>query len=107
MKLSQEIFIKRLQEKFAGQLPAGIRVWLYGSRARGEQTENSDWDILVLLDKDFATEEDFNNFGFPLCLFGSEYDEFVVPIVFGKNQWKKLQFTPFYENVIKDKIEII
>ena len=24
------------------------QVWLYGSRARGEADENSDWDVLVL-----------------------------------------------------------
>ena len=30
-------------------LPKGSTLYLYGSRARGDWNENSDWDLLVLL----------------------------------------------------------
>ena len=33
-------------------MPVGSQVWLYGSRARGEAHKDSDWDVLILLDKD-------------------------------------------------------
>ena len=37
----------------------GVRqAWVFGSRARGEATPGSDWDLLV----EFATPPDFNRF---------------------------------------------
>lgn len=46
-----------------GAIPARIQeldfaeIWLFGSRARGDQRENSDWDFLIVLNND-APEED-------------------------------------------------
>ena len=40
-------------------LPTGSTLYLYGSRARGDFHEDSDWDLLILLDKFyFNVEED-------------------------------------------------
>lgn len=48
--------------------------WLFGSRARGSNQENSDWDLLV----DFASPPGFDNFmGLKLSLedhFNSRFD---------------------------------
>src|SRR5262245_19029037 len=33
-----------------------LEVWLFGSRARGEATSQSDWDLLVVLADDAADE---------------------------------------------------
>jgi predicted nucleotidyltransferase len=38
--------------------PTAKRVLLFGSRARGDEHEDSDWDVLVLLDKDRIRLED-------------------------------------------------
>lgn len=32
------------------------RIVLFGSRARGDQEESSDWDILVVIDRDLSLE---------------------------------------------------
>ena len=33
-------------------MPAGTKVFLFGSQARGDVHDESDWDILILLDKE-------------------------------------------------------
>ena len=40
--------IKQVAKKV---LPKGSSLYLYGSRARGDYHEGSDWDLLLLLDK--------------------------------------------------------
>lgn len=39
-------------------MPEGSQVWLYGSRARGDTRDDSDWDLLILLDKTSVTSAD-------------------------------------------------
>ena len=43
--------IDNIRQVAASVLPKGSTLYLYGSRARGDYHENSDWDLLVLLDK--------------------------------------------------------
>lgn len=47
---TRDIIIPKIKEYFATQ-PI-VKAWLFGSFSRGEETENSDVDILVDFDKD-------------------------------------------------------
>lgn len=51
-------------------LPKGSTLYLYGSRARGDAHEGSDWDLLVLLDKPCLEHEDFDKYSFPFVEMG-------------------------------------
>lgn len=88
-------------------LPAGASLWLYGSQARGEATEDSDWDLLVLLDKDEREFSDFEKYCAPLCGYGFDHDEFVVPQIYTKKEWNSMSFMPFYKNVEQDKMILV
>ena len=44
----------------------GAKVILYGSHARGDFNKNSDYDILILLDKSEINREDETNVKYPL-----------------------------------------
>lgn len=81
------------------------KVVLYGSRARGTSRKSSDWDVLVLLDKenvDMKTEQKFRHSLFDLEL---EIEEPISVFVYSKNHWeKKYSVTPFYKNVKKEGI---
>jgi len=78
-------------------------VWLYGSRARGDNRPNSDWDVLVLLNKDRITESDHERISYPLYDLGIDNDALVSPKLYTVKEWEKRSFTPFYKNVVNDR----
>lgn len=52
--------LERIKQLALVVLPQGSSLWLYGSRARGDENQGSDWDLLVLLDKSRITSEDYD-----------------------------------------------
>ena len=81
-------------------------VILYGSRARGDERSDSDWDILVLTDYsvDLTAERKFRNKLYDLEL---ETGEPFSVFVYSKHDWQtKQSITPFYQNVIQEGILI-
>lgn len=79
---------------------------LFGSRARGEEKKDSDWDILILVpySVDLTTEQRFRHKLFELEL---EYGQVFSIFVYSKAEWeKKHHVTPFYKNIEKEGIWI-
>lgn len=79
---------------------------LYGSKARGDDTDESDWDILVLTDYpvNFKIESKFRDHLYDLEL---ELEEMFSLFVYYKQEWNtKHRITPFYHNVIREGISI-
>lgn len=92
--------IKTLGESI---LPKDSSLWLYGSRARGTAHSQSDWDLLILLNKDKTEFEDYGKYAFPIAMLGAEYGQEITPQIYTKKQWESMAFTPFYKNVERDK----
>ena len=86
--------------------PIEGRAILFGSRARGDAKETSDWDILVLLDKERITSDDMDEVTYPIRELGWELDEMVNPIMYTTNEWNKKSATPFYKNVMSEGIAL-
>lgn len=94
-------------EKILSQSPQyKPRAILFGSRARGDARPDSDWDILVLLDKDRITNEDMDNISYPIRELGWHLDEMINPIMFTEKEWQSKSFTPFYKNVTKEGVAL-
>ena len=51
-------------------IPADGHLYLYGSRARGDFKPNSDWDLLILLNKDKEEYSDFDTYSYPFIALG-------------------------------------
>ncbi|MBC7651735.1 MAG: nucleotidyltransferase domain-containing protein [Deinococcales bacterium] len=77
-------------------------VILYGSYARGSNHNNSDIDILVLVDK-LLTQHEKMRIEYPLYDIEFETGILISPIIFSKTNWEtKNNIAPFYHSIIKE-----
>jgi predicted nucleotidyltransferase len=96
--------IAKLIRKNISMIDSKAEIILYGSRARGDDRPDSDWDILVLTDYpvDLNKERVFRDNLYDLEL---ETGESFSVFVFSKNDWTTRQkITPFYNNVIQEGV---
>ena len=88
------------------QLLPNDRVILFGSQARGDARPDSDWDLLVLMDKEKITYEDENKYAYPFADMGWDYGTYISVKMYTQKEWLNRSFTPFYKNVEQDGILI-
>ena len=79
---------------------------LFGSRARKEATPDSDWDMLILLDKEKITSEDFSSYAYPFVELGWNMGEYFSMKLYTMSEWIKRKATPFFKSVTADGIEL-
>ncbi|MBR1503997.1 MAG: nucleotidyltransferase domain-containing protein [Prevotella sp.] len=84
-------------------LPKGSTLYLYGSRARGDYHEDSDWDLLILLDKPERDIHDWDTYAFPFIEKGWDIEQDISARTFTKDMWHNGPHTLFYFNVEQDK----
>ena len=86
-------------------MPKGSRVVLYGSRARGDHRQDSDWDIHIIVPGQASlTLQEIDDFAYPLEMVGWDFEEYISTCVYSDHVWKLRKNLPFYQNVEKDKI---
>jgi predicted nucleotidyltransferase len=88
------------------QIDPKAKAILYGSRARGSARKDSDWDILILLDKPRISLDDYDKYSYPIADLGWDNNEIFNPVLFTMKEWKDNKFTLFNHNVMKDAIQI-
>lgn len=103
---SNEYIIDSIKKVARETLPPKSSLLLFGSRARHEEHANSDWDILILLDKPQLTSEDYE-YAYPFRGLGWDMNEVINPQVYSKKEWEGYSYTPFYMNVEQDKMVLI
>ncbi|GAA4306671.1 nucleotidyltransferase domain-containing protein [Compostibacter hankyongensis] len=78
-------------------------IHLFGSRARGTAHAESDWDLLILLNKDKITPDIEKKITYPLYDIEFETGQVISPMLYTKKEWNtKYKITPFYYNVMKE-----
>ncbi len=105
--MNKSSIIQRIRTMGQQILPKGSNLWLYGSRARGDQHMGSDWDLLVLVDKDKQQLQDFDQYAYPFVEMGWQIEEEINPMLYTRKEWAKRHFTPFYNNVEADKVVLV
>lgn len=105
--MEQAQVIKRIAELGKKILPEGASLWLYGSRARGDARPDSDYDLLILLDKENSSSDDCSKYSYPLYFWGTGVGEEINAHIYTRKEWDKWKFSPFNENVEEDKVVLI
>lgn len=106
MKEQDNEMLNSLRLTAKNVMPKGSKVFLYGSRAKGTATNDSDWDLLLLVDKQILDDDDFNTIAYPFVMAGWNVGADVSPQLYTYSEWKKREITPYYKNVEHDKIVI-
>lgn len=104
--MEKEQIYKKIKQLAIAILPQGSSLWLYGSRARGDNHEHSDWDLLILLDKAAITSADYD-YTFRFRELGWDLGEEISSHIYTKHQWNNWTFLPYFKNVERDKIVLV
>ena len=82
-------------------------VYLYGSRARGDNRKNSDWDLLILVDENKVTNIIEDRFRDSLYDIEIETGQIISILIYPKIYWKNnLKHSPLYKNVNLEGIRL-
>ncbi|RLD80222.1 MAG: nucleotidyltransferase domain-containing protein [Bacteroidetes bacterium] len=103
MKIKKKNIIGLIRNSVS-DIDTAADVILYGSRARGDERTDSDWDLLILTDypTGLETENIFRNKLYDLEL---ETGESFSVFAYSKTEWHTRQrITPFYQNVTQEGI---
>ena len=99
--------LNAIRDKASQIVPKGAIVILFGSRARGDAREDSDWDVLILLDKERITSQDIDDYSYPLRELGCDYNQCINTILYTKRDWESSIISPFRENVTEVGIRLL
>ena len=102
MKNADSKILKQIKKIVTEQEPRA-KIYLYGSRSRGTAKGNSDWDLLILLNKDKISPEDEQKISYPLYDLEFDTGEVISPMIYSEKEWNtKYKITPFYQNVMRE-----
>ena len=83
------------------------QAFLFGSRARGDNKPDSDWDILILVDKQIVTNDIEDKFRDVLYNIELESGQVISTFIYSKSFWlQTLKYSPIYKAVKKEGIRL-
>jgi predicted nucleotidyltransferase len=103
----KELIIGRILELSRKKYP-GAEIYLFGSKARGNDRPLSDWDLLILINAQnisFSAETKLMDDIYDIEL---ETGEVISPLIYSKEQWiNRYSKTPLFENIKREAIRLV
>jgi predicted nucleotidyltransferase len=94
-------------KKNVQEVDASAEVYLYGSRARGKASADSDWDILVLTRGDTLKLKDEERFLDHIADLMVETGQAIHLFAYSSKEWHSIHaVTPFYQSVQREAIKL-
>lgn len=79
---------------------------LFGSRARGDERDDSDWDLLILVPYSAGVKEE-RKFRHKLFNIEVQFGQAISTHVKSKKEWEgRFKITPLYQNILQEGISI-
>jgi len=104
-KIESDI-IEKIKSTVA-QTDSSAEIILFGSRARGDAKIDSDWDLLIIINKQKVTREIEQSFTHPIYDIELETGHAISTLVVAKKDWDtKFTVTPFYLNIKNEGIKL-
>ncbi len=104
--MRREGLVKKIGEIVRMAAPTAQAI-LFGSEARGESRDDSDIDVLILLNQDNPSLDDENVVRWPLYELEMQTGVSINPIIISRTSWENHPIkTPFYINIMREGIAI-
>jgi len=104
--MNTDSLIKKIKKSIHKNDPGAI-AYIFGSRARGDNRPDSDWDILILVDNSMITNEIEDKFRDQLYDLELESGEIISTFIYPKEYWENnLKYSPLYKSVKKEGIPL-
>lgn len=100
--MSKDKIYDEIRDVARTAIPKDAKVILFGSQARGDAREDSDWDILVLVDKDRLLPAEHDLYSYPFWELGWKINAMIHPAVYTVNDWETKSSPIFRTQVEQD-----
>jgi predicted nucleotidyltransferase len=106
MTMRKEKLINKISKAIHNKDPKA-EIFLFGSRSRGDNRKNSDWDILILIENNKVTNEIEDYFRDDLYDIELETGQIISTFIYTKDYWNNILFySPLYKNVTREGIKL-
>ena len=102
--MKKESVLSAIREVARTDIPQNASVILFGSQARGDEKSDSDWDVLILIDKEKLSPNDHDLYSYPFWELGWKIDAMIHPSVYTRKDWQTNSNPLFRENVEREGI---
>jgi len=104
--MEPQLILRRIKRTIHDSDPKA-EAYLFGSRARGDNKLDSDFDILILIESPKVTNEIEDKFRDGLYKIELESGQIISTFIYPKDYWENtMHFSPLYQNVTNEGVQL-